>query len=247
MGGADSPNPTSFRVEPLRALRALRELIANPDDTAQVFTIIESLSGRASFRMLERFKATESGRGLLSERSDILRRLRDRAYLESLPEGSLGRAYLAFLDREGISADGLVEASVAGDIGAFKTVAEIEYMGDRMRDTHDLWHTVTGYQGDVFGEASLLAFTVAQTRNPGIGLIVLGALVRAHDLELTKMVLQAIRDGRNAEFLPPTDWEALLPLPLADVRRKLRIEPVAAYEPVRSGWLRETGQLRPAA
>lgn len=247
MRASESPSPNSFRVEPLRALRALRELIANPDDTAQVFTIIESLSGRASFRMLERFRATESGRSLLERRDDILRRLRDRPFLESLPEGSLGRAYLAFLDREGISADGLVEASIAGDTGTYDMVQDVAYMSDRMRDTHDLWHTVTGYHGDVFGEASLLAFTVAQTHNPGVGLIVLGALVRAHDAELTRMIIRAFREGQKAEFLPPVDWEALLPLPLPLVRERLRIQPVQAYEPVRSGWLRETGQLRRAA
>jgi len=235
------------RLEPLRALRALRELIKNPDDTSQVFTIIEAFSGGATARMLERFRSTESGRRILESRTSILTTIRDRAYLESLPDGSLGRAYLAFLDREGISADGLVEASIAGEQGYASEVQEVEAMKNRMRDTHDLWHAVTGYHGDVFGEASLLAFSVAQTRNPGIALIVFGAIVRAHDLELTKMIVRGYREGKRCAFLPSLEWEELLPLPLEEVRARLSIEPVPAYEPVRSGWLRETGELRPAA
>lgn len=236
-----------FRVEPMRALRALRALLSDPDDTAQVFTIIESLAGRAPLRLLERVRATESGRAMLASRENLLVHLRDRAALEALPAGSLGRSYLAFLDREGITADGLVEASVAGETGAFSLLADVDFVSDRMRDTHDLWHTVTGYQGDVFGEAALLAFSFAQTKNAGVALIVLGALGRARDPLLVRMVAQAIRDGFAAEFLPAVDWVALLPLPLDEVRRRLRIDPVAAYEPVRSDWLRETGELRRAA
>lgn len=243
MTKADRESPPSYRYEPIRALRALRVLLANPDDTAQVFTIIEALSGRAPLRMLERFRATKTGADLLARRPDILPVLRDRAYLESLPVGSLGRAYLAFLDREGISADGLVEASVVGESGSFGITGDIAYIRDRMRDTHDLWHTVTGYQGDVFGEASLLAFSVAQTKNPGVALMVFGALARSRSGDLVQMVTRGFRDGLRAEFLPPVIWEELLPLPLDDVRRRLSIEPVPAYEPVRSSWLRETGEL----
>ncbi len=41
----------------------------------------------------------------------------------------------------------------------------------RLRDMHDLWHVVTGYGRDSFGEACLLAFSYAQTRNRGIAFI----------------------------------------------------------------------------
>src|SRR6185436_12593440 len=101
---------------PLRALAALRELVRNPDDTRHVFTVIESLSGQAPLRLLARFRKSESGQRLLASRAQVLPLLRDRGRLERMPEGSLGRAYLAFLDREKISAEGLVQASIDGEV-----------------------------------------------------------------------------------------------------------------------------------
>lgn len=236
----------SFRFRPRRAWRALRDLVANPDDTAQVFTIIESLSGHAPRRVMERFREDPAGRRLLASRADILSILRDRPALERMPAGSLAHAYLRFLDREGITADGLVEASETGATGAFAIGGDFEYVSDRLRDTHDLWHAATGYQGDVVGETALLAFSVAQTKNPGVALIVLTALLRAHDPALTKLVTDAFRDGQRAVWLPSVEWEALLPLPLAEVRRRLRVSAAPAYEPVRTSDLRAAGELAAA-
>jgi ubiquinone biosynthesis protein COQ4 len=237
---------STFRMKPLRALQALKVLIGNPDDTAQVFTIIESLSGKAPLRLLERWSNEDNGKRLFANRPDMLTRLSDRASLERMPEGSLARAYLAFIDSEGITAGGLVDASVDGEYGKRPRSSEHEYISVRMRDTHDLWHTVTGYKGDVLGEASLLAFSVAQTKNPGVALIVLAGVLKARDRDFTRFVIKAFRDGQSAAWLPPVEWEELLPLPVDEVRRRLRIEPVGEYVQMRTSWLRETGELAPA-
>jgi len=244
MPNAPAPIPPGFY--PRRALRALRELVRNPDDTRHVFTVIESLSGHAPLRLLARFRRSESGQRLLATHAAILPTLRDRARLARMPEGSLGRAYLAFLEREKITADGLVQASLDGETGVVAQGTDFEYVGDRLRDTHDLWHTVTGYHGDLYGEASLLAFSGVQIRNPGIALIVLTALLRARDPKLLRMVWRALESGARAEWLPPVEWEGLLELPLEEVRRRLRIEPVPEYETVRTGDLRMLGELSPA-
>ncbi len=246
-----APAPTeddlpSLKLQPRRALDALRKLIANPDDTSQVFTMIEALSGRAPLRVLRRFRKTPDGRRLLETRADIRPLLLDHARLARMPRGSLAEAYLAFPRREGITADGLVEASVRGESGAFGVGNDLAYLGDRLRDTHDLWHAVSGYQGDVVGETALLAFSVAQTKNPAVALIVLTALVRAHDLELTRLVFHAFRDGQRAAWLPAVVWEELMPLPLEEVRRRLRVEHAPPYVPTRTSELRAMGDLAPA-
>ena len=231
---------------PLRALRALRELIKNPDDTRHVFTVIESLSGRAPLRVLARFRRSDSGQRLLASRSQLLPLLRDRAWLASLPEGSLGRAYLAFIEREKISADGLVQASIEGHSDNFARIGDFAYVSERLRDTHDLWHAVSGYHGDLYGEAALLAFIAVQTTNPGVALIVLTALLRARDPRLVQLVWRGLTAGTRAEWLPPVEWETLLPLPLDEVRRRLRIEQAPEYQQVRSADLRMMGELAPA-
>ncbi|MEM9173786.1 MAG: Coq4 family protein [Myxococcota bacterium] len=96
--------------QPIRAWRALRRAYADPDDPRAVFELLDGLSFGAYRRDDERFLVTETGRRVFAEKRDLLDTLRDRAYLESLPEGSFGRAYAEFTEREQISADGLVEA-----------------------------------------------------------------------------------------------------------------------------------------
>ncbi|MDB4989097.1 MAG: hypothetical protein JWN04_4275, partial [Myxococcaceae bacterium] len=237
-------------LQPARALRALKRLKADPDDTAQVFTIIESLSGQAPLRVLARFRNDPAGEVLLAERPDLLSALLDREALGRMPRGSLAEAYLAFVEREGITADGLVEASREGRSRELDPSSDFAFVSNRLRDTHDLWHTVTGYQGDVVGEAALLAFNVAQLRDPGIAAIVLAALLQPRGAQHSGLLARAFLDGARAAWLPPTHWEALLPLPLAQVRSMLRIAPTPAYAPLRvSSYLATTGQhaFAPAA
>jgi ubiquinone biosynthesis protein COQ4 len=108
--------------------------------------------------------------------------------------------------------------------------------GNRMRDSHDLWHVVTGYGRDLIGEASLLAFTYGQTRNRGIGFIVLVAYIRAGRVspEPRAMIRGGLRRSKNASWLPSADWEALLERPLDEVRKTLGVVPVESYSELRS-------------
>ena len=222
------------KVQPLRAWRAIRRLLANPEETEHVFEIIEALAGNTLERNFNRLQSTPSGRHLFERRDSILEVLRNREALRALPEGSLGRHYTAYMDREGLSADGLVEAS---DIEE-RTEAreELAWMGLRLRDSHDLWHVVSGYGRDELGELSLLAFTYAQTRNPGIGAIILfGALKMSREIGFSRVgraVREGWRRGRAASWLPGQDWQALLTLPLESVRSALNVEPIRAYEPL---------------
>src|SRR5262245_61627185 len=102
------------RIQPIVALRAIRALIRNPDDTARVFDVIDALSGNHGERLFERFRRTSAGVRLLARRPNLLAVLSDREGLASLPPGSLGRTYAEFMGREQISADGLVQASMEG-------------------------------------------------------------------------------------------------------------------------------------
>lgn len=220
----------------LDAFRAIRALIRDPDDTAQVFRIIRAFSSGAIDRQFERFLRLPDGRRILSRERTLLDRLSDRTALERLPPGSLGRAYADFTLAESITPQGLVEASVEAPPLAGETSPERIRFAERLRDSHDLWHVVTGYGRDLVGEAALLAFTWRQTGNRGIGLIVLAAWWKAgRDLpDGRAMIRDGYRRARRAEWLPAADWESLLAEPLDEVRRRLRIEPVETYAAVRS-------------
>lgn len=225
------------RVRPLVALRAIRALIRNPDDTARVFDVIDALSGNHGERLFRRFSRTAGGIRLLAERPSLLAALSDRERLLALPIGTLGRTYADFMGREQISAEGLVQASMEGGSGPDPDLPpERAWFGARLRDMHDLWHVATGYSRDLVGEASLLAFTYAQTRNPGIGFIVLTAWLRASgEFRFARaMIREGYRRGRAAAWLPEQVWEELLALPLVQVRARLGLGEPPVYSQMRS-------------
>ncbi len=232
------------RNHPLAALRALRALDTDPDDLPQVFTIIDSLPGRSGERLLEGLRASSSGRALLSARPNLAADLADREALAQLPEGSVGRAYLDFVTRAGITPQGIAEASEVGRARPDELDADLTFAGDRMRDSHDLWHVVTGYQTDIIGELAVLAFSYAQTKSPGVLLVLLLGAYRL-DNEHRRLIWQAYRRGQNAAWLPAITWESLLARPLDEVRGELRVGATVAYVPVTTAELRATGELAP--
>ena len=103
--------PTSLRLRPIAALRAVRNLMRNREDTQQVFLLIEALRGKTTLRQFARFRQTETGRAVLGENRRLLDRLSDWASLAALPAGTLGRAYYDFMASESLSAEGLVAVS----------------------------------------------------------------------------------------------------------------------------------------
>jgi ubiquinone biosynthesis protein COQ4 len=218
-------------LRPLTALSAMLDILRNPDDTKHVFRILDALRGDTDDRILKRLQGSPSGARLLRERVRLLDLLEDHETLGRLPGGSVGRAYLAFLEREQITAAGLVAASIEGR--GEGDGSDTSFVGDMMRDQHDLWHVVTGYHGDIAGEAGMLAFTLAQTWHPGIALIVAVAVLKS-DADGRAFLREGFRRGREAAWLPEQDWALLLARPLDEVRRELGVGDPPDYEPIRS-------------
>jgi ubiquinone biosynthesis protein COQ4 len=224
-------------LHPFTALRATRDLFANPNDTQYVFEIIEALKGPSLIRMRDRLRRSEQGRQLLTEQPDLLPLLNDRDGLRALPPGSLGQAYLAFVEGEGISADGLVGASTP--TRQRDEAAELRWIRDWLRDTHDLWHTVLGYEGDLVGEAALLAFSHHETRNMGVGMIAtvawfkLGRITEP-GIGARRAIVEGRRRAKRAAWFVEVPWHRWLARPVDEVRRELGVEGLAQYKPVRS-------------
>jgi len=210
---------------------ATRAALADPTDTKQAFRIAEALAFDTPERTLRRYRRTNEGSRRLCQRRRLLETLIDRDKLAAMPEGSFGRAYLAFIDREGITAEGLVQASVDGRMTYGDP--DTAYVQQELRDMHDLWHTLLGYKGDLLGESAILAFSFAQTWHPGVGFLVGVGLVMSGEMRYRRFIVEGFLRGRRAAWLPAQAWEELLPLPLAEVRARLGITPVADYEEVR--------------
>ncbi|HEX4028437.1 MAG TPA: Coq4 family protein [Rhizomicrobium sp.] len=218
---------TSLR--PFEAVRAVRRLLADPDDTAQVFAIFRAMRGKSGLRVFRRFAASPTGAQVIQEKRRLLDTLSDRAELAALPDASVGRSYFNFMEEEQLTADGLVAASQNWENDPVPL--DVELFRARMRDAHDLTHILTGYGRDPLGEICLLAFMHAHSRNPGMALIVLMSLKRMARAP-RRAVFEAWRNGRKARWLQDQDFEALLPRPLADVRRELNIATPGHYRAV---------------
>ena len=218
-----------------RAYGALRRLLNDKDDTFQVFEIMRSLSGRSGPDGYNLLLTTPQGGRLAYERVELVQRLMDRPWVESFAPGTVGAAYAEFTARENLSAEGLAEESRKGmAAGAIEVSHPYAWFGRRIRDSHDLWHILSGYGRDGLGEACLVAFSFAQTRSLGWAFIALGAMVRAGNtgLPVRRAILEGYRRGRAAAWLPGEDYERLMAEPLDAARARLGIVPAQIYESI---------------
>ena len=94
--------PPAPARQPVRWRRALDEAArADPPSPTTPTTpshLAYALGRREFERNFQRFAASASGAALLAERPSLLAALSDREALARLPDGSFGRAYLAYLE-----------------------------------------------------------------------------------------------------------------------------------------------------
>jgi ubiquinone biosynthesis protein COQ4 len=223
-------------MHPLLAMRLMRELRKDPDDTAAAIRVVAAMAGNSGRRRFERFLQSDEGARILREKRDLYDILTDRERLKAMPPGSLGRTIIDWFEREGISTEGLAQASEAARGGAAVGMSEDEQtFGSRQRNLHDVFHVVAGYDRDLRGEAAVLAFTLGQTFNWGIAYLVWSGL-RAEGWSSPggKLIREGYRRGRRAEPLLQQDWEELFERPIGEVREQLGIGAPPVYEQIRS-------------
>jgi len=213
------------RLHPLTAMRAIRVLLAT-GDTRQIFVILRAMRGNSVNRNFRRFAQSPVGQKVLAERRDIYPVLTDREGLRALPQDSLGRTYLAFMESEDLSAQALVQASQSWERDPVPP--DVELFRTRMRELHDVSHVVTGYGRDPLGELCLLTHSYRQQGNLGRLMIVAMAWGRLPK-PARAAVFEAWRNGNSCAWLADQDWEALLARPLDEVRRDLSVTMPAIY------------------
>jgi ubiquinone biosynthesis protein COQ4 len=249
MQGARTATAPQRTVSLKLALRALIGLARDTGRTDHVFTIISALSGNSHERVFQAFRRTEFGARLLRERPSLAALLADEARLDAMPDGSLGREYLKFMKRARITSDGLMAAQESRvDPNADLAVDDARtYVGDRLRDQHDLWHVLTEYGADDTGEIANLWFSVGQFGNPGMAFIAFFGTIGGNSGDVIgwpRYCYRAYKRGKNAARLVSEPLEEMLELPIDEVRRRLKIAPSKVVHPegLRRGYRRE-GQL----
>ena len=223
------------KMKPFTAWRHMQKLIADKEDTEQVFHIIEALNGDSVVHDFDRFLASEHGAGEFAKRAYLPDLLDDHDIVGAMPEGSVGRAYVDFMTREGLSAAGLVAESEAHRKTAQDFDDDLAWYINRLRDTHDLYHVLSGYGRDALGEAALLKYTHSQHRGRGIAFIAfMGARQIAKHVpasaRIKEVMVEARDHGHRAQRVVDQDIAALLKEPLESARARIGIAPPLAYK-----------------
>jgi ubiquinone biosynthesis protein COQ4 len=218
-----------------RARQGIARLLRDKEDTEAVFEIMGALSGKTIPNAYRKLLTTVEGGKIALEGVELQPILDDHDTLLRLPLGSVGRAYVDFVQGRKISAGGLSEESR-------KVNAQIDmphpyaWMARRLRDVHDIWHVLTGYQTDALGEVCVVAFSYAQTRSTGFAVIAaagsneLQNQLRGH--RVRGAAWQAYQNGRKAAWLPAQDYVALLKEPLISARQRLNILAPSLYSAI---------------
>jgi ubiquinone biosynthesis protein Coq4 len=209
-----------------RAFAALARVVADPGRTDQVLVFSMYANAGTMARRVERLFEDPRCRRLYEEHRAIDSKTIDLDRLGSLPEGTFGRAYADFMRSRGLTPE------IFDDAPREIVDPRAAYVIQRLRQTHDLWHVVTGYNTDPSGEITLQAFTFAQVRAPSSLLITAAGLLNSSRWQSTlrgrralrRSVAAAFRAGRRAESLALFPWEDHWETPLAEVRALLGVQ-----------------------
>ena len=230
---------TGFR--PFKALRHFKNLVADKEDTKQVFHIIEALKGRNVLNQAEEFIASDAGQDFIvcEDGNPIAEMLDDHAAWDDCGPDTLAQNYIRFMKREGLTAAGLAEESYDWRPRDERPNDQVEWYLCRLRDTHDLFHVLTTYGRDALGEAALLGFSYEQNHNLGVKFIAYAAARQIKKVSATSApIYAAIREGRDlgkaAAKLAHMDVEKVMREDIQDVRARLNIgEPLIYRECLR--------------
>ena len=236
----DRPEP---RYRPLRAVRNFQKLIKDKEDTSLVFKIFESLPSGGFMERVRDLALSERGEFLRATEPSLPEILDDHATLRRTPKGSLAHAYCDFMEAEGLSAAGLV--AEAERLGRPKYPDLVEWFINRSRDTHDLFHVLTGYGRDALGEQCVLLFTHGQSPSQGhlligyAGAANIAKMVKGSKAPVFGAVRQAHRTGKGAPQLMAQPIRQLLERPVDEVRAELRIPQPTEYRECHRIWREE--------
>lgn len=164
--------------------------------------------------------SSPTGRRILRDRPRITSQTMSVAKLRALPANSVGRTYVGWLDREGVSPDTRDGVKYIDD-------EECAYVMQRYRECHDFYHALTGLPVFVEGEVALKAFEFANTGLPMTGLS-LFAVTRMRPLERSRFwntyLPWALSNGLKSKAVINVYWEEELEKDVGDLRMELGIE-----------------------
>jgi ubiquinone biosynthesis protein Coq4 len=216
--------PSEVSPHTLKAVKGFTVFANNPNQTEAVFDIADGLWHIDLYeQFIEHAHSQPAVAQILQER--YLASTPDLERLLECPQDSLGYHYAVAMKQAGLQPDFYRKLDVEDDYS---------YIALRLRQTHDVWHIITGFGTDLAGEMGLQGFTLAQMHSPlAVALLaasVTYALKSSSPLSpLIERMYQGWRMGETAHPLFAQKWEEDWEKPLTEWRADLKVEAARAY------------------
>ncbi|KAK2764766.1 coenzyme Q biosynthesis protein Coq4 [Colletotrichum kahawae] len=172
------------------------------------------------YRLRDAMLADPTGRRILRDRPRMTSTTLNLARLRQLPENSVGRAYVGWLDAEGVSPDTRTSVRFIDD-------PECAYVMQRYRECHDFYHALTGLPIVREGEVALKAFEFANTLIPMTGLATMSYVtMKKGERRRFREIYGpwAVRNGLRAKEVINIYWEEQMERDVDELRAELGIE-----------------------
>jgi ubiquinone biosynthesis protein COQ4 len=215
-----------FNLDTLIVLKGALSLIRDPQQTDSVYDIEDGMKHSAAMAAATRYMMAQPEIATIAEER-YLAPTPDIPKLLQCPPDSLGYAYANYIHTAGF------------DPGFYRSMAvedDTSYLLLRLRQTHDLWHVVTGFATNVPGELGLKAFELAQTRRTMAGILIAGGFIKCllqtpDELDqLLNNISRGYRTGLQAKPLLAQKWEENWDKSLQDWRSELGIKVVGGAD-----------------
>lgn len=228
--------PSEFQFG--KAWHHFHQFRKDKEQTDEIIAVLDSLPWRGMANAAAQFLSTERGREIFQAEPYLPDFLDDHATLRKTPKGSFAHAYCDFMEREGLTAAGMVEASDAarkGDVVRFND--GVDWYNDRLRDFHDILHIVTGYGRDLLGEQCVFGYMYHQRPSPGHLLTAwLGTLMMKSQIKtkapIVGALLESRRNGKSCPRIVEQPIQELFALPLEEVRARFNTPEPKVYHKV---------------
>jgi ubiquinone biosynthesis protein COQ4 len=202
-------------------LKTLKGFIALASDVSQTTAVFDIADGLRETDLYQQFIEHAHSQHFVSQviQERYFSPVRDLKDLLGCPEGSLGHCYASTMLSNGLQPEFYRKLQIEDDYS---------YIAMRMRETHDIWHIITGFSTDLAGEAGLQAFTLAQMRSPLavtlLGAFFVNALKSSTPLNpLFEKIQQGWLMGETALPFLAEKWEDSWSRPLSEWRIALKV------------------------
>lgn len=155
-------------------------------------------------KIRKRMESDVMGLRILAERPRVTNETVNREYLRTLPENTLGKEYVKFLDKLKTSPDARPPVK-------FVQSEELVYIMQRYRETHDFNHILLEMPTHMLGEVTVKYFEAIQFGLPmcvTAGIFGASRLGKNHRARfLTRNLPWVVEQALQSRFLLAVDWE----------------------------------------